>query len=175
MRRRGPPVDHDAQTKKEVISEIMTELFKPEDARHEREVQTLLEENKEIIENTSVTSQLAWMDRRRVGAMILNDQVLSPTLASKFEQVTQLRRNIELDKHQVGQFMQNLLHKCKTWQEIRNSLPDCLVQMSYQLKYHDIVRTQEPEDNMKNDPKALYRYEKFMIKINTYCAMRFLY
>ena len=83
-------------------------------------------------------------------------------------------KKVELDKEQIKQVLFKLLYQANTLQEIRDSLPECLVPLVPEIAKLS-RQTDDPTWFIRNDERALKQYKKMLPKIEMYAVSRMIY
>lgn len=81
---------------------------------------------------------------------------------------------VDLDKSQIRQILFQQLHQCNDLQEIRDSLPDCLVSLIPELQQVNRY-VQDPLWLVRSNPHAVAQYNKILPKIEFYTMSRMIY
>lgn len=99
---------------------------------------------------------------------------LSFTLSKEGNDLLKERRVLEMDKSLISQVLFKQLYQCNTIQEVRDSLPDCLVALIPELA--KIPRNMiDPLWINRNDERAMTQYRKILPKIEMYSVGQLLY
>lgn len=99
---------------------------------------------------------------------------LSFTLSKEGNDLLKERRALELDKSLISQVLFKQLYQCNDLQEVRDSLPDCLVALIPELA--KIPRKMiDPLWINRNDERAMTQYQKILPKIEMYSVGQLLY
>lgn len=160
-----------------LLDRLMAELFKAETRRLQRMITDLNRTNREI----SGGQAHAFIYNGEVYVASDTQQIpqrgtippLVPSLQFAMEDYLADRKVIEADRAQIRQVMFTVLYQCKDNQEIRDSLPDCLVQLFPDLRA--MPRHLEQGFIIRHTPRVLRQYEKVLPKIEFYSATRLLY
>ena len=84
------------------------------------------------------------------------------------------RKCVEDEKKLISQVLFTLLVNCVSPQEVRDTLPECLIaHLSNDIAH--LERTDEPSYTIKYNPRALRQYAKALPKIEFYSATPLLY
>lgn len=165
----------------EWIDAISKQLFAAENRRIDRMIEDLNKKNSAI--KKKVLFGFMHMGTRyipescKTQAAALRRQPM-PTLA--FELLAEANeflndvRKVELDKEQIKQVLFKLLYPANTLQEIRDSLPDCLVPLAPNISKLS-RQTDDPTWFIRNDERALKQYRKMLPKIEMYAMSRLIY
>ena len=80
---------------------------------------------------------------------------------------------VATEKQFITQILFKLVQTCNSVQEMRDALPECLVIFEpYMAK---LTRTRKPAWTIEHVERDMKQYLKLMPKIESYCAMRYLY
>lgn len=80
---------------------------------------------------------------------------------------------VNRDRHFITEILKALTTPCKTMQETRDALPECLAALDPELAGYP--RTREEAWTLKPHHSEFHQYPDALIKIQTYLAMRLLY
>lgn len=83
------------------------------------------------------------------------------------------RKQIEFDKVRVSQALAIVLKDCRTAQDIRDTLPNCLTEVFEQTK--TLPRLNEEAFTLRDNPRAMKQYQKLKELIEFYMVSRMLY
>lgn len=173
----------------EWLTTILNKLFEPEERRIDSRIRTLTEQNsfrkgrnllgfmhlgQVYIPKENKLSLRAY--KRNVGNGSTNPvPPLDFSLmqeASSF--ITDLRK-IELDKAQIKQVLFKLIVNANDVQELRDSLPECLVAL-IPNQFRGLARKRiDPCFFIRSDHRAVREYERLLPKIEMYAMTRLLY
>lgn len=164
---------------------IMKRLFEAESRRIDMMVQKLTERNSAI----KKTYTLGFMHLGEVYIPECNKEMYrmtaanvksSQTPALAFELLSDIGsfisdvKKLELDKAQIKQVFFKLLINCNYKQEVRDSLPDCVITFMPELK--ELNRQMEdPCYLIRSDWRAVRDYERMLPKIEMYAMTRMIY
>lgn len=98
---------------------------------------------------------------------------LNPALWTKMERHLRDRIMVRQDKESITQMLHLLLKDAKSNQEVRDTLPECLVALFPELA--KLPRKNEPAYTLHNNPRAQRQYEKLLPKMEMYSAAQLLY
>ena len=156
--------------------EYLTErLFESEDRHFQHRINLLIEENDKVIGKRTEGFEYLGQCYGRDG-LFLNPQFassLSRSLMPQMAEILQFRKNTEFDRKLITQILAKLVQPCQSIEDMRNALPECIISLDSYLP--TIQRTREPAWTIVGNARDLRQYEKVLPKIETYCAMRFLY
>jgi len=163
----------------QTIKVLTDKLFEPEMRRLNQVIQGLNVQNKRLKDAkidgflfqgtyflpTGISATVAAQTQAKVG--------LHPTLYPAMKAFLQDRTIVENERKYISQTILHLLSSCKTRQEIRNALPECLVMCLPELKVH--ARTNSEAYTIQSDPRALHQYEEILPKMELYAAGALFY
>ena len=154
---------------------LIKKLFEPEARRHQQQVNQLIEENDKLLGRYTQGFNYLGENYGRDGAIVgpTTTEVLSPLLAPRMVKLLQFCKNVEFDKQLITQIFVKLIQPCQSMEDLRDTLPECVVSLDSYLPAMQRIR--EPAWSIANNPRDLRQYEKVLPRIETYCAMRFLY
>jgi len=81
---------------------------------------------------------------------------------------------VDLEKQLIKQSLSHLLIPCRSEQDIRDALPDCLSALMPR-SIQALPRTNEEAWTIRNDERALRQYRKALPRIEFYSAARLIY
>lgn len=99
---------------------------------------------------------------------------LSFVLTNQGNDLLKERRALELDKSLISQVLFKQLYQCNDLQEVRDSLPDCLIALIPELAKIPRKIT-DPLWINRNDERAMAQYRKILPKIEMYSVGQLLY
>jgi hypothetical protein len=100
-------------------------------------------------------------------------KVLHHALNDDMEEFLRDLTNVKTHENSIKQVLFGLLVPCKSPQDMRDALPECLVGLIPELQA--IPRTREPAYTIAHDERAVRQYEKALPKIEMYSISRLLY
>lgn len=162
-----------------LVKALTDTLFKAEERRLDRAILALNQENKRL--------QGAQIDGFLHAGQFFLPKGVSLTLAGPGQAKTALhkdligemlhhlkdRSTVQEEREFISQTLYKLLNPCRTQQDIRDALPECLVNCIPELAR--LPRQREAAFTIKDDPRALRQYEKILPKMEIYSAARLLY
>lgn len=83
------------------------------------------------------------------------------------------REIVTTDQGFIRQTLHALLRLCRTDQQARDALPECLV--SCYPSFARLPRYDEVAHSIRDNPRALRQFEKFLPKMELYSALKLLY
>jgi hypothetical protein len=100
-------------------------------------------------------------------------RALHPSLYPDIEKFLNDRTKVDEDKSFIRQCLLHLLEPCNEPQDMRDALPDCLVDCYPQL--HEFQRSRAPAFTIQGNPRALRQYAKMLPLMEVYSAGRLIY
>lgn len=154
------------------ISYLLEKLFEPENRQHRKVINSLIEQNTQILGTYSCCFDFRG---ETYGSIISGLPVpsLDRTLIPAMVQHMAYRRQVELDYEILTQLLHKLLRPCESSQDIRNALPDCMAALNPGLS--SLPRTADEAWTLKDNPRDLRQYQKYLTKIEMYCALKYIY
>lgn len=98
---------------------------------------------------------------------------LHDSLVDSMEEYLADQKSIRTDQNLIRQTLFQVLSNCRTDQDFRNALPECLVEHIEGL--NRLSRTEEPGYTVRSNPRALRQFQKALPKIELYAATRLIY
>lgn len=98
---------------------------------------------------------------------------LAPHLTAEMENFLKDKSAVDNDRAYTKQTLVNLLDGCDTLQDVRDTLPECLVCTLPQLRGLD--RKREPACTIQSNPRALRHYVKILPVMEAYAAARLVF
>ena len=98
---------------------------------------------------------------------------LHPSLVPSMERHIKDKKEVEFDRLRVKQALALLLKDVRTAQDLRDALPNQLVEMIDQIK--GMERSRPEGFTLMTDPRKIKQYQKLREKIEFYTAARLLY
>jgi hypothetical protein len=162
-----------------LITALTGQLFEAEDRRLNGVIVRLNQENKQLTGSridgflylgqlympTGVNTTVA--DRHQAKT------ALHKSLIEPMERHLKDRKAVADERRIISQMLLTLLSPCRTAQDIRDTLPECLVNCVSGLVSQP--RTREAAYTIQDNPRAMRQYEKLLPKMEVYSAARFLY
>lgn len=100
--------------------------------------------------------------------------VLHPTLMDRMVEFVEKRKKTQRDMDMIRQCLITLFHSCTTYQDIRDVIPDCVLQFVPEVQ--NLSRTREAAFNLKdNNPTAYKHYLKILPKMEMYSVAKLFY
>ena len=162
------------QNAHEWVDMIVGKLFQPDNERMGKAVSELTDANRSLRGDTSfgfMHHGKRYLDPRYASQRKVLSKYPMPTLAlelhDRLAQFASDNAQLEKDKALIKQALTPLLINCNDLQDIRNSVPECLVHLVPQISH--LQRTME--DNtilIRSDKYAMRAYEKALPLIQAY-------
>lgn len=166
---------------------VMDELFKLEKKRHQAGIDQLVEENDALLGRRTVGFNYLGNDYGRQGWNMRGSPALHLDLVPKMSLLIQLQKTVQLEWQMMNHALRKLLEPCISFPDARDALPDCLVKLvvehpeptSLGVVLQDqmkmLARTRPVAWTLQNNPRDLHNFNKALVKIEAYCAMKYLY
>jgi hypothetical protein len=152
---------------------LIKQLFAPEYRQFHAQVDRLIDENDVLIGRVTEGFNYLGTNYGRNGRFGFMDSVtLNSKLAPRMGQLIHFMKQMELEKQLITQIVYKLIGPCKTSQDIRDALPECLVGM-FDNDLKERSRTRDPAWTLTE--RDMRQYRKILPKIETYATMKFLY
>lgn len=158
-----------------VLDQIIKTLFAADDRRLTTWVDKLCKMHQEASRETVYGFLYAGVYYRpsNVTGPVPHKRALHPSLYSDMETFLKGKRAVDDDKAFIRQTLFSLLDPCNTRQEIRDALPECLVDCLPNLK--ELNRQAEAAWSIQGNARALRQYEKILPKMEIYSAARLIF
>ena len=157
------------------IDAVVGDLFRIEIDQLVKKFSNLADENDRIRGGFSQGFLYRGLNYGRYGLGPSIDVVpLSPELIEKAQQLVNTRTQVLTDRVFITQILHKLARPCTDRQELRNALPECLINLCAP-EWKDLPRTAEPASRIRDNPREFKQYQKALAKIEMYAALRFLY
>lgn len=162
-----------------VVGAILPELFAAETRRLEREINEIVAANKEhsrtsadwfLYQGNVYTSTQAALKPGGGGGF----PQLAMSLNHRMVEYTRDKGDVERDRTMIKQILVTLLQGCTTGQEIRDTLPACLLPLAPEGLRSISQRFAEGFFAPKHE-RFVSQYQRLLPKIQFYCGTRLLY
>lgn len=100
-------------------------------------------------------------------------QALHAGLVEAMERYLEDRLVVKEDRGFIQQTLFQMTRPCKSVQDLRDTLPECLVNLRQDLARYP--RTRNVAWTIQDNPRALRQYEKILPRIEFYSATRLIY
>jgi len=161
------------------INDILGKIFEIEQNRLSKQIESLIEENNMKLGQYNpgffymgkyYTNILHYTYYYNPGDLPSLNSQLHPEMAP----LRTLEDQMKLDRSYIRQVLEKLLLPCQTVQDVRDVLPECVVDLFPTLK--ELPRTREPAWTFENaNPMLQRQYSRALVKVQGYLAMRYLY
>jgi hypothetical protein len=159
------------------IEAIETALFAAEHRRLDRTIEVLTQQNNEIIKTHRMgfVYQGTWYKPTKnqnvpSSERPMLDMSLNPQMELHLKDVA----IIQGDKNLIKQVLFSLIHQANDLQELRDSVPDCIADITPNVER--LPRQMEDVTWLiRNNARALRQFHKVLPKIEMYSATRLLY
>lgn len=101
--------------------------------------------------------------------------VLANHLLDDMREYLEQAGKLLLEVHMVNQMVFRLVQGCKTYQDVRDALPECLIAMDKQGHLKSLQRTRKAAFTLDNDAMALRQYEKILPIIEYYAGTHLIF
>jgi hypothetical protein len=158
-----------------LIDEIKSTLFAPENRRLATAIDRLVVQNDEECEHPYKGFLFAGeVYRHSLGNTIYKSwPVLAYALNGDMERWLKDKKQVQLDEAQIGQMLFKLLYQANDLQEIRDTLPECLVSLVPQLRA--MPRKFNQEFLIRHNERDLKQFRKILPKIEMYAMASLIY
>ncbi|WP_290870386.1 hypothetical protein [Aquabacterium sp.] len=160
-----------------LIQAFIADLFVAEKRRLDKSIADLIRANNEI-KGTQAAGFLYYgeyytAEGFAVVAGRTAKENLHDSLNSKMEWHIKSAETVATDERLISQIIFRLLDPCQTLQEMRDTLPDCLVEVFPALKKLD--RHNDVGITLRGDTRGSRQFDKLLPKIEFYAAARLIY
>ena len=159
-----------------LIKHMLSELFVAEKRRLDQAVANLIRQNNELYgkQNAGFLYYGEYYTASNFRTTTSKEKItLHDSLTEKIEWHIKDAKIIADDERLIGQIIFKLIDPCKTLQDIRDSLPDCLAMIIPDLAR--LPRHNEQGWSLRQNTRASKQFEKLLPKIEMYSAARLLY
>lgn len=157
-----------------IIDRIIDVLFVAEHRRLAKFITAMVDMNQEAHGRLLDGFHYEGIHYRREGLKgALTKAVLHPSLEPQMDAHLLDRATVKNDEQQIRQTLFKLLDPCRSEQDIRDTLPNCLTDTLGDTAR--LARRNEPAFTIRDDARALRQYHKVLPRIELYSAARLLY
>ena len=160
-----------------LLADLIENLFTPEYRRLDKEIERLDKSNREMkglerwgFMHAGVVYVPKNSPYRQQGTSY---PTLHFALCKQANAFIKDRQTVENDKQMIKQICHLLVHHCDNWQDVRDALPESLVELAPWL--NDLGRTKEEAYTIRDDERAMRQYTQLLDKIDFYLATRMIY
>lgn len=150
---------------------IIEVLFEPEVRRFNNAINMLIDKNSRFVGYSNSFNYFGENYGRNGQVGRLGSPALVHGLRQEMAVQIELKKQVEQDKGFISQIISRLLDPCEYSQDIRDALPECLVELT---TLRSIGRLRDPAYTL-NSFRDRHQYKKYLPKIEMYCAVRLLY
>lgn len=160
-----------------VIDKIVNTLFEPDNRRLQNWIDKIDGQNREVCNDNTLLG-FTYMGRyfrpshlegrEPFGKKLINEQLV-PTIEAFLSD----ERIVDDDKAMVRQGLSLILDPCKNMQEIRDALPECLVDFLPELKEFERMTTECW--TIEENPRARRQFDKVRPKLEAYAVARMMF
>jgi hypothetical protein len=156
-----------------ILYQLIEQILEPEYKQIRRQIDELVDRNKELLgPDTDEGFIYSGKWYARTGMVGRPNQSLHPDLWPTMQRIVDFTKTLTDDKQIMYQVLAKVISECNTYEEVRNELPECVVSLN-PLLYH-YSRSHEPAKSIQKNERDYRQYQKVLMKIQTYCAMRYL-
>lgn len=161
--------------KVKLITAFLDALFKSEANRIEQSIERLDRENRDI--RGSADWGFMWQGQRFVPKTspykVIKVPALHFDLRKSGDFLLKDIKQVDDDKQMISQIMHLLIIDCEDEQDLRDALPESLVELSSKLQ--TLPRTREAGYTIRSNERSVRQFQKMLDKIDFYAATRLMY
>lgn len=173
-----------SSTTVEMTKLILTNLFDPEEQRMREGFDIIIEENRQLKREPDAVGVMfasgfhdfSWFVAPKVNPYVKTAPPKRITLDHDFHERMQAlvdeKLRIEHDKKHISQMLVQLLEPARSLQEVRDTLPECVVEILPQLK--SFARLREAGFTLKH-PRNKEQLPRIVDRIGFYLGLKFMY
>lgn len=161
-----------------IVTALTTRLFEAEERRLGAIISSLNKRNKGMAEvklDGFLYLGIFYLPKdatlRSVGPVAKT--ALCGSLYGEMESFLQDKKQVLDEQKLIKQILFTLLRPCRNNQNFRDALPECLVNCLPDLAR--LLRQEETAWTIRDNPRALRQYEKFLPRMELYSAAKLLY
>lgn len=160
-----------------VIDKIINTLFAADNRRLQKWIDRLDSQNREA-RNDNMLLGFLYLGRyyrpsHVEGPDPTGVKPLDPTLYATVDAFLADEKLVDTDKAFIRQGLFTILDPCKDMQEVRDALPECLVDFLPELK--ELERNADECWTIASNPRAIRQFEKVRPKLEAYAVARMIY
>lgn len=167
---------HQLVSPHELIKTICAQLFVAEERRLERVKEELIRSNKELFP-ARPHDGFTYQGKPYFPANLTRGtRVRVPLHNNLVERADAYLRDMEqvwTDRHLISQILASVLRPCETLQDVRDALPNCLVDTVEEVK--KLSRMRDEAYTIQNDPRTVRQFAKILPRMEFYSTARLLY
>jgi hypothetical protein len=160
----------------QIVNTIIEELFKAENRRLQKWLNDIVTANfreSNLAQPVGFIYGGAYFRPDWQGQGQFPKRALHSSLWGQMDNWIKDRSIILDDKQMISQILFGLIEKCSSDSEIRNALPECLVNCIPQ--YRSMTRSREEAWTIKLDDRRYRQYRKILPKIELYAVTMLIY
>lgn len=160
----------------EVIDEIVKTLFAADERRVTAWIDRMIGKNEECLGKSNVHCFIYNGDFYRqsnVRGHIQYRPALDYSLWDEMDKLVADQKAVDNDRAMVRQALVMLIEPCRTAQEVRDALPDCIAETMPQLQ--GLERRYQPLWTIATNPRAQRQIAKIMPKLELYSVARMIF
>lgn len=154
---------------KTALARLMAEIFQHEYRQFQKQIDDLVRKNNEAYGEWE--NGFIYLDRWYGGSPRSN-RGLHMSQQPFMARMAHYQREVENNKKVISQVLGKLLANCSNDGQVRNEMPECVVALV--PDWLNEPRTTEPAQSIQGNPRDVRQYQKVLLKIEAYCAMRYL-
>jgi hypothetical protein len=163
-----------------LIEHIAKVLFEAERRRLQNWIDKLTRANQEANTNPKLEGFLyegVYYRPSWIGRGVWPHGALHHSLADDMRVFLKDKKSVDDDERFIRQTLFALLYPCKNNQDIRDTLPECLLPVIAVpgIGLASLSRTRQPACTIEGNARALRQYEKILPKIELYTAARMMF
>jgi hypothetical protein len=158
-----------------LIDEVIKILFAADDRRLQAWVDRLCEKNQELRREPVIGFLYGgrYFRPSNVVGLVKTKRALDPSMYDQIDAYLDDERQVDKDKAFIRQAMFAVLDPCKDIQDIRDALPECLVDCLPKLK--ELSRHNQPAFTIQDNPRALRQFNKVLPMMEVYATARMVF
>lgn len=164
-------------TQQKVINELVRRLFEPDAQRLQKWIDKIDSENR-AAQNDNNLMGYVYLGRYYrpsyvQGADPIGVKLIHHTLAGQAEAYLRDEQLVESQKAMVRQGLVLLLEPCQSNQEMRDALPEGVVQLAPELK--TLTRQRDEAWTLEDNPRGKRQFDKVRLFLDAYAMARMIY
>lgn len=160
----------------EVIKLIASSLFEAEERRLRGVVDRIIKHNSLFFPDTPCDGMLFQgkpYDYSNLGTGSRTRVSTHHTLFLEMEEYIKDTETVWGDRHHISQILHGLIEPCSTFQDIRDTLPNCLSSIIPQIA--SLPRIREEAFTIRDNVRTVRQYRKALPRMEFYSTARLLY
>lgn len=159
-----------------LIATLLNELLEADEKRLQKRIDEIIDMNKEGSKDHLAPMGFVYegIHYKKEGQPYNTAYpTLSFHLTDEMEDFKKDKDRVDLDRQKIKQILFKLLIDCKDSQDVRDVLPECLMQ--YLPGFASKQRTRDAGYILERDPRAYAQYKHVLVKIEMYSVAKLLY